>query len=213
MLFFVFIKTNNVDSTYKIDLAKFLKRDVIASADEVKLYADGTIETGQLYRINKNGSKTAANNTTPPISSTNKLRYVLLGKFGVTVNTWSDAVEAVDDLLLEYVDDLSNLYPNAKIGYIGSLATGIKHSTGGPFDPSDWDVDAFIISDQLYYQLPPGWKNARDIPSVNVIADEVEERLMSISGYRVEAGKPFTFKVWTTQQFEETIKPLGFKLF
>ena len=45
---------------------------------------------------------------------------------------------------------LEGLASDAKIGMRGSLVTDIKHSTGGPWDPTDFDLDIFIQSDELY---------------------------------------------------------------
>lgn len=54
-------------------------------------------------------------------------------------------------MLKSKIDNLRRLYPDAKIGYRGSLAIGTKYNNGNPlpFDPKDWDVDAFSVSDEL----------------------------------------------------------------
>jgi filamentous hemagglutinin len=119
----------------------------------------------------------------------------------------------VDDLLRARIDKIKRLYPDAKIGYRGSLATGTKYSTGGAFDPKDWDVDAFIVSDELYGKLPAGWKSARDVPEIGAICEDIENQLKILSGYRTAPGKEFTFKVWQEKDFEIIIKSTEHVLF
>jgi Sialidase, N-terminal domain len=79
------------DLTAATNIAKAAERDIIASNDAVKLFSDGTIETGQLYKIDKNGGKVAVENTTKPTAKTVKTEYVLLGK-----QFLSDGSELVD---------------------------------------------------------------------------------------------------------------------
>jgi hypothetical protein len=132
----------------------------------------------------------------------------------VFVKSWDEAVKVVDDLIKPQINSLKSLYPDAKMGYRGSLATGKKYSTGGPFDPSDWDVDAFIVSDELASKIGgTGFRNGRDISAIEKIADDLELHYTNISGYRTEIGKPFTFRVWTQAEFDKIVKPNGFKLF
>ncbi len=108
------------------------------------------------------------------------------------------------------------MYPDAKIGYRGSLSTGVKHSKGGPFDPTDFDVDAFIVSDELAAKFDAGtfFRDARDLPEVEGIADSLESTFInSLDGYRVEAGKPFTFRIFTEAEYLSKVQPNGCKLF
>ena len=134
----------------------------------------------------------------------------------MVVNTWNEAVTAVDNLIIPKSSQLKSLYPDAKFGYRGSLATGSKYNNGNPipFDPSDWDVDAFIVSDDLVAQIGgSGFRNGRDIEGIENIADELELSFKNISGYRTELNKPFTFRVWTEAEFNSIVKPNGYKLF
>jgi len=94
------------------------------------------------------------------------------------------------------------------------LATGTKYGTGGSFDPTDWDVDAFIVSDNVAIQIGgTGFRNGRSIQSISIIADELETFFKNISGYRTELNKPFTFRVFTEAEFNSIVKPNGYKLF
>jgi hypothetical protein len=136
------------------------------------------------------------------------------GAGNIIVKSWNEAVTAVDNIIVTKTSQLNNLFPNAKIGYRGSLSTGTKYSTGGPFDPTDWDVDAFIVSDNLATQIGgSGFRNGRDINAIEIIADELELSFKNISSYRTELNKPFTLRVWTEAEFNSIVKPNGYKLF
>jgi filamentous hemagglutinin len=136
------------------------------------------------------------------------------GAGNVVVSSWNEAVTAVDNLIQPKTSQLNNLLPDAKIGYRGSLSTGTKYSTGGPFDPTDWDVDAFIVSDNLASQIGgSGFRNGRDISSIEQISNELETLFKNISGYRTAPGKEFTFRVWTQAEYDQIIKNTIHKIF
>ena len=133
----------------------------------------------------------------------------------IIVKSWAEAVKVVDDIIKKKIDELNRLFPNSQMGYRGSLATGIKYSTKGPFDPTDWDVDAFIVSDELAakFNKYTTFRNGRDINGIDQLADDIEKELLNISGYRSEPNKKFTFRIWNEKEFEIKIKPFAFKLF
>ncbi len=129
---------------------------------------------------------------------------------------WCDIAKSVYNIMTTYVTKIKKLYPDAKVGYRGSLATGTKYSTGGPFDPNDFDVDAFIVSDKLASQFGPNvvFRDARRFKELGAICDDLEKVFKkSFDGYRTEPGKPFTFRVWTEAEFEQKVKPYGYNLF
>jgi hypothetical protein len=117
---------------------------------------------------------------------------------------------------------IKSKYPNAKVGYRGSLANGAKFNKdfkkrGGdeylPFKPDDWDVDAFIVDDDLAAKFngQRGFKDVRDVDNdIKTICDDLDNSFKKENGYR--ADKPFTYAVWSTQEFENKIKELGYKL-
>ncbi|WP_437395119.1 hypothetical protein [Flagellimonas lutimaris] len=142
--------------------------------------------------------------------------------FGVTnvrkvlVSSWEEAVKIVDGLLKRQMQKLKNLYPNSKIGYRGSLATGTKYSTGGPFDPTDWDVDAFIVSDELAAKFPANvrFRNAKEVDAaIKSIGEDLEASLKKINGYRFQDDKPLAFRVYTEIEFNTVVKSNGSKIF
>jgi hypothetical protein len=68
------------------------------------------------------------------------------------------------------------------LGYRGSLATGVKFKTGGPFDPTDFDVDAFIVSDKLAAQTKSQvFRNAGDITPINKLSTAIEDFFKKIA--------------------------------
>lgn len=155
------------------------------------------------------GGASAIGKTEKGVSFVEELVQVVKKKGMLIVNSWEHAVKHVDDLLKSKMSKLKKIYPDAKIGYRGSLATGIKHSTQGPFDPKDFDVDAFIVSDELAKKI--GNNNSfRDIKKLKgdemQICREIEENLKTLNGYRTSPNKEFTFRVWTEKEYNNLIK-------
>lgn len=115
------------------------------------------------------------------------------------------------------MSEIRKAYPNAQIWYRWSVATGVKYSTQWPFDPTDFDVDAFVVDDDL-----AKWINAttwfRDITTVNNIkivsqVDWIESKLINnLDWYRTEPWKEFTFRVYTQNEFEKKVKSNWYKL-
>ncbi|PPA90033.1 hypothetical protein C4A76_00780 [Brevibacillus laterosporus] len=70
--------------------------------------------------------------------------------------TRADIMNIVQDRMSPVVKKIKEIDPNAKVGYRGSLATGQKdpHKGNAPFDPTDFEIDAFIVSDKLASRFP-----------------------------------------------------------
>jgi hypothetical protein len=62
------------------EVSSELGSKVIASEEAVKLYADGSVETGQFYEIKPDGTRTKVENSTPVKSSTIREEFILLGR-------------------------------------------------------------------------------------------------------------------------------------
>jgi hypothetical protein len=103
---------------------------------------------------------------------------------------------------------MKSIAQDAVVGYCGSVASGIRYSTRGPFDPTDFDLDRFIVSDELAKKIPgASWRDGRRIPEIGEEAKRIEDLLRkSFSGYRANPNKPFTFRIWTTEEFERIVK-------
>ena len=100
------------------------------------------------------------------------------------------------------LDEIRRIAPDAQVGYRGSLARGTKgsHKGGGPFDSGDFDVDAFIVSDELAKQFPKGtWFRSGD--AVSQLADiqkVIKTRLgKQFPGMRNE----FSFRIYTNAEY------------
>nr|WP_261282402.1 RHS repeat-associated core domain-containing protein [Serratia fonticola] len=90
----------------------------------------------------------------------------------------------LDKILSGSLDDILKIDPEAQIGYRGSLATGVKgphklnpDGSRKTFDPTDFDVDAFVVSDKLADAVKPNRINFRDgsrHPDINRIQSEMD---------------------------------------
>ena len=122
----------------------------------------------------------------------------------------------VDRILNDNISIIYSLDPDAEVGYRGSLVTGIKYKSKTPFDVNDFDVDAFIVSDKLaseYFSSGTTWMNARRIPGITPVSNKIEQNFInSFDGYRYEAKKPFTFRVYTSYEFNFKISSTGVKI-
>lgn len=103
----------------------------------------------------------------------------------------------------EALSPLAKQFPDAKVGFRGSLARGTKgpHKGGGPFDPTDFDVDAFIVSDELAAAIPKdrnGFRNLGRIAEHRSLIESISTKLRSIAGHRNE---PVKFRVFSTEEF------------
>ncbi|MEO5684262.1 MAG: RHS repeat-associated core domain-containing protein [Chitinophagaceae bacterium] len=128
--------------------------------------------------------------------------------------TTRDGIVSLVDGLLSSSQVVAKLDGKAIVGYRGSLATGVKYKTGAPFNPSDFDVDAFIVSDKLAKQFNSSrFRNGRDIPELTNLSNELEKVFKKMPGYRTSAEKTFTFRIFSSKEFKFTVKPNGYKAF
>jgi RHS repeat-associated protein len=110
--------------------------------------------------------------------------------------------------------------PDALVGLRGSLVRGSKgeHKGNAPFDPGDFDVDAFIISDRLAAQFPRKVGNQkvrfRDAGRLGRVDDpgsfynyqkDVEAMLRKLPNFRGLRADPFTFLVRTHDEAEKQL--------
>lgn len=114
----------------------------------------------------------------------------------------------IEEPLGQAAQRIKNLADDAIVGYRGSVATGIKHSTQGPFNPDDFDLDAFIVSDTLAARVTGSrFRNGRRIPEVHEAANEIEGVLANaFPGYRSNRKKPFTFRIWTHKEYRDIVE-------
>ena len=114
---------------------------------------------------------------------------------------------AVAEVLQSEMSFIRSLDPNAQIGVRGSLARGTKGQgkNFAPFDPNDYDVDAFIVSDELSAFFPSSkrLRDARRNASLEELGmkdamDRIESKLRShpdLQGIRED--ELFSFRIMT----------------
>ena len=123
-----------------------------------------------------------------------------------------EIMKKVDDIVTPYAKQIKELYPDAEIGYRGSLARGFKKGDDkfGPFNPKDFDVDAFIVSDKLASEVKPpqgsNFRSARDVDSLRSMQNDINKSLRTeFSGLRQNSKDQFTFRIWTREEFEQKV--------
>ncbi|ATO51483.1 hypothetical protein P4V86_17185 [Brevibacillus laterosporus] len=112
------------------------------------------------------------------------------------------------------VKKIKEIDPNAKVGYRGSLATGQKgpHKGNATFDPTDFEIDAFIVSDKLASRFPSKtkWRSDADIEEVKHMQGQIDKTLKeSLDGLRKvdKRGRPdkFTLRIFTKREYNRKI--------
>jgi len=95
------------------------------------------------------------------------------------------------------------------VGFRGSLAKGVKgeHKLGPdgnplPFDPTDFDVDAFIVSDELASKFSPvvWWRSGKKFEEIKEMQIAIKKLLKkALPGFR--KGEEFVFRIYTKEEF------------
>ena len=129
--------------------------------------------------------------------------------------TREEILVIVDNILTPYIKKIKEMDPDAKVGYRGSLATGVKgpHKGNAPFDPNDFDIDAFIVSDKLAAKFPGNerWRSGSRNKKINSMQIEIDEKLRaSLKGLRKKDKRGrddrFTFRIYTYKEFNSKFK-------
>ncbi len=108
----------------------------------------------------------------------------------------------------EALAPLAKQFPDAQVGIRGSLARGTKgpHKANAPFDPGNFDVDAFIVSDDLAGLVSKdkqGFRNLARLPQFRGLVRDIGKQLQSIPGIRPDT---FKVRVFSTKEFEAAVK-------
>lgn len=118
-----------------------------------------------------------------------------------------EIVKDLGDVVQPHLEAISQLDEDALVGFRGSLARGFKgpHKGNAPFDPQSFDVDAFIVSDELAAQVKSrnNFRNGGRIPEIYEIQNSIDRSLRqqpSFSGLRDE---PFTFRIFTRDEIKK----------
>ncbi len=115
----------------------------------------------------------------------------------------AETISKADDALAP----LAKQFPDARAGFRGSLARGTKGARkgGGPFDPTNFDVDAFIVSDDLAAAIPKaakGFRNLGRLPEHRGLIKSISDKLRGIPGHRDEAVK---IQVFSVEEFNKLL--------
>lgn len=102
------------------------------------------------------------------------------------------------------VSEIKALDPKAVVGFRGSLARGRKgpHKNNAPFDPNDFDVDAYIVSDVLAKSFPPktSFRDGRDIPKIAKIQRRLSNSLSQSPAFAGWRDKFINFRIFTDDE-------------
>ena len=102
--------------------------------------------------------------------------------------------------ILEYHDqDIRAVFgEDIQYGIRGSLSTGIRFSSGDPFDPTNFDVDAFVISQDV----PPGFSRLvmPNTMEVTELEQTIDRELRSLEGFEGLRPELFGFRNWRREQ-------------
>ena len=144
----------------------------------------------------------------PKDLSTNRGNLNSVGKKGqIEVEPTLDNVRVgVEEVLQENLAQIKEIAPDAKVGYRGSLSRGFKgeHKGNAPFDPKSFDVDGFIISDELAAQVKPNYKGQRwgdNSRPLRGLQKSIQQTLKSLfPGLRDSKKDQFQFRIFTEKQ-------------
>jgi hypothetical protein len=149
---------------------------------------------------------------------------------------WQAKQEEVNNVAQQFVPRFLALDPNAQVRMRGSLASGVKMNPSkvGPngerlaFNPSSFDIDAYVVSDVLFEQAaennPDAVRNGQIVGSksnirpVQQIIRDMREALANIPGNRDSGENRFRFNVvirssenarYTTNRDRRNVGALG----
>lgn len=124
----------------------------------------------------------------------------------IKLDTTLDNVRVgVKEILQENLAQIKEIVPDAKVGYRGSLSRGFKGKEKGnaPFNPKEFDVDAFIVSDNLASLIQPvrGARWGNKFAPLRSIHKSIHQKLKSLfPGLRDSKKDAFQFRIFTKKQ-------------
>ncbi|MEH2258766.1 hypothetical protein [Nostoc sp.] len=149
---------------------------------------------------------------------------------------WKAKQAEVHSAMQQFVPRFQALDPDAQVNIRGSLASGVKMnpkkcaSSGEPyvFNPTDFDIDAYVVSDNLFTQAlknnPTAVRNGQIVGSQSGIKEvkqliwDMREVLAKITGNRDTGEVKWHFNVLirsstnaskTTNKDEQSVTALG----
>ncbi|PCD82360.1 hypothetical protein CNQ87_17385 [Lysinibacillus fusiformis] len=189
-----------------------LRQMVQSQQDEFSFAGINIEDTGTVGRNTPTPSPKPSN-TQPSQNGSNKKPAEDKGTDKVQTRT--EIMNTVQNTMSPAAKKIKEIDPDAKVGYRGSLATGQKgeHKGFAPFDPTDFDIDAFIVSNKLASRFPSKtyWRSGVDIAEVNQIQSQIDRALKeSLPGMRKvdKRGRPdnFNFRIYTQEEYNKKIR-------
>jgi RHS repeat-associated protein len=127
--------------------------------------------------------------------------------FGLS-QSLSDIQKIIDGVLKDNLPDIRNIVPDAVVGYRGSTASGISGAhnpaTARPINLSSYDVDGFIISDNLSNNRMydnTRWRSGSRNPDLRRVQRNINRQLRAkLPGMRPGRNNDFTFRIFTRQE-------------
>jgi hypothetical protein len=112
----------------------------------------------------------------------------------------------LDGVVQPHLKAVGDLDANALVGFRGSLARGFKgeHKGGAPFNPQDFDVDAFIVSDKLAAEFGSKvrFRSGAEIPQVKAMQSSIDSALRQNPAFSGLREEPFTFRIFTQKEIQ-----------
>jgi hypothetical protein len=114
-----------------------------------------------------------------------------------------DMVGELDGVMQPHLATIRGLDPDAVVGLRGSLASGLRSQGKGPFDPGDFDVDAFIVSDRLagQFRRREWWRSGSRIGEIDAVQRSIDSTLRQSPNFAGMRSDPFTFRIYTQREW------------
>ena len=108
------------------------------------------------------------------------------------------------EVVQPHLGAIAKLDADALVGFRGSLARGVTgpHKGSIPFNPQNFDVDAFIVSDKLASQFGSRvrFRSGAEIDGIAGIQSSIDASLRQSPMFGGLRQDPFTFRIFTQQE-------------
>ncbi len=134
-----------------------------------------------------------------------------LDALGLTGHPFPEIRDQVSQIISEQVEAIKKIDADAIVGFRGSIASGVKgaHKGNLPFDPSNFDVDGFIVSDEMAkkYSKSQWFRSAGNkFPVIKKLERTLEKTFQgAFPGYRLpkKGQTGFSFRIFTTAEYNK----------
>lgn len=145
-----------------------------------------------------------SNGRAQSVSTMASVRRPRVGGVANSPITREGIVGGLGEVVEPHLGTISKLDADALVGFRGSLARGFKgeHKGGAPFDPGNFDVDAFIVSDKLAGQFGSRvrFRSGAEIDGIAGVQSSIDASLRQSPVFGGLRQDPFTFRIYTQQE-------------